>query len=206
MQIRELSVPGGYEITPRQHGDERGVFLEWYRADRLAAAVGHPLSLAQGNMSVSARGVLRGVHFADVPPGQAKYVTCTAGAGLDVVVDIRVGSATFGRWDAVRLDTVDRRAVYIGEGLGHAFLALEDGTAISYLLSQGYVPEREHGVHPLDPALGLPWPDDVELVLSAKDRDAPSLAAAQSLDLLPSYDECQSYAAELRSRAASLGE
>lgn len=206
MQIRELSVPGAYEVTPRQHGDERGVFLEWYRADRLAAAVGHPLLLAQGNTSVSARGVLRGVHFADVPPGQAKYVTCTGGAGLDVVVDIRVGSATFGRWDAVRLDTLDRRAVYVGEGLGHAFLALEDGTAISYLLSEGYAPQREHGVHPLDPALGLPWPDDVEPILSVKDEKAPSLAAAQAAGLLPSYDECQAYSAELRSRTASLGE
>lgn len=201
MIIRELAVPGAYEMTPQQHGDARGVFLEWYRADRIAEAVGHPLRLAQGNTSVSARGVLRGIHFADVPPGQAKYVTCTAGAGLDVVVDIRVGSATFGQWDAVRLDTVDRRAVYVGEGIGHAFLALEDGTAISYLLSEGYAPAREHGVHPLDPALTLPWPVDVAPVLSAKDRDAPTLVEAQAAGLLPSYDSCQAYAAELVARA-----
>lgn len=204
MEIRELSVPGAYEMTPEQRGDERGAFLEWYRADRMAAAVGHPLLLAQANTSVSARGVVRGVHFADVPPGQAKYVTCTAGAGLDIIVDIRVGSATFGQWDAVRLDPVDRRAVYVGEGLGHAFMALEEGTAISYLLSTGYAPEREHGVHPLDPDLALPWPADVEPVLSRKDRDAPSLAAARAAGLLPSYDECQAYQAELRSRAVSL--
>jgi len=204
VKIRELAVPGAYEMTPQQHGDDRGVFLEWYRADRIAEAVGHPLALAQGNTSVSARGVLRGIHFADVPPGQAKYVTCTAGAGLDVIVDIRMGSATFGQWDAVRLDTVDRRAVYVGEGLGHAFLALEDGTAISYLLSEGYAPQREHGISPLDPALALPWPTDLEPVLSPKDRDAPTLAEAQAAGLLPSYDACHAYAAELAARARPL--
>jgi len=202
MNIRELAIPGAYEVTPQQHGDARGMFLEWYRADRIAEAVGHPLRLAQGNTSVSARGVLRGIHFADVPPGQAKYVTCTVGAGLDVIVDIRVGSATFGQWDAVHLDTVDRRAVYVGEGLGHAFLALEDGTAISYLLSEGYAPSREHGIHPLDPALALPWPPDLEPVLSAKDHDAPTLAEAEAAGMLPSYDACQAYAAELAARAA----
>jgi len=200
MRIRELAIPGAYEMTPQQHGDPRGVFLEWYRAERIAESVGHPLQLAQCNTSVSARGVLRGVHFADVPPGQAKYVTCTAGAGLDVMVDIRVGSATFGQWDAVRLDTVDRRAVYVGEGLGHAFLALEDGTAITYLLSEAYAPEREHGVHPLDPALGLPWPADVSLVLSAKDQEAPTLEEARLAGVLPSYDACQAYATELAAR------
>jgi dTDP-4-dehydrorhamnose 3,5-epimerase len=201
MEIRELDVPGAYEIRPKQLGDARGRFLEWYRADRLDEVLGYPLRLAQANASVSARGVLRGVHFADVPPGQAKYVTCTAGVGLDVIVDLRVGSATFGAYDVVRLDTVDRRAVYIGEGLGHAFLALEDSTTISYLLSEPYAPEREHGINPLDPALGLPWPADVEPVLSEKDRLAPTLAEAESMGILPAYDACQAYTAELRARS-----
>ena len=201
MEIRELSVPGAYEITPKQLGDARGLFLEWYRVDRMADLLGYSFELAQVNCSVSARGVLRGIHFAQVPPGQAKYVTCVAGAGLDVVVDLRVGSATFGQHEAVLIDTVDRRAVYVGEGLGHAFLALEDGTAINYLLSEPFAPGREHGVHPLDPALGIAWPDDVELVLSDKDRAAPTLAEAEAAGLLPSYDACQAYAAELASRA-----
>jgi dTDP-4-dehydrorhamnose 3,5-epimerase len=141
------------------------------------------------------------VHFADVPPGQAKYVTCTAGAGLDVIVDIRVGSATFGKWDAVRIDPQDRRAVYVGEGLGHAFFALEDGTTINYLLSEGYAPDREHGVTPTDPALDLPWPDGLPLVLSDKDTAAPTLADAAAAGLLPTLEACQAYAAELRARA-----
>ena len=113
MQIRELKIPDSYEITPRQFGDDRGVFLEWYKADALEEAVGHPLSLAQGNTSVSKRGVVRGIHFADVPPSQAKYVTATHGAVLDFVIDIRVGSPTFGQWYSVLLDDVDRRAIYI---------------------------------------------------------------------------------------------
>jgi len=204
MEIRELAVPGAYEITPKQLGDARGRFLELYRADRITEVLGYPLDLAQVNCSVSARGVLRGIHFAEVPPGQAKYVTCIAGAGLDVVVDLRVGSATFGQHEVVRIDTVDRRAVYVGEGLGHAFLALEDGTAINYLLSEPFAPGREHGVHPLDPALGIAWPKDVEPVLSDKDRAAPTLAEAEVAGLLPSYDACQAYIAELTARARSL--
>lgn len=201
MEIRPLALPGAYEVTPKQIGDDRGRFMELYRADRMAEVLGYPMRLAQVNSSVSARGVLRGIHFAEVPPGQAKYVTCTAGAGLDVLVDLRVGSATFGQHDVVLLDTVDRRAVYVAEGLGHAFLALEDGTTINYLLSEGYAPGREHGVHPLDPALGLPWPDDVEPVLSDKDRAAPTLAEAEAAGLLPSYDACQAHLAELTHRA-----
>ncbi len=131
MKIRPLEIEGAFEITPVLRGDARGTFLEWYRLDRLAADVGHPFRLAQANMSVSAAGVVRGIHFADVPPGQAKYVTCTRGAFLDVVVDIRVGSPTFGRWEAVRLDDVDRRAVYLSEGLGHGVCALSDDSTCS---------------------------------------------------------------------------
>ena len=112
MKIRPLGIEGAYEITPVQHGDDRGVFLEWYRFDTLAAELGHPLRLAQANISISAGEVVRGIHYADTPPGQAKYVTCTRGAILDVIVDIRVGSPTFGQWEGVRLDEVDRRATY----------------------------------------------------------------------------------------------
>src|SRR5262245_39223778 len=115
MKIRPLDVAGAFEITPALHTDARGVFLEWYRFDHLAAEVGHPLDLAQANISVSAANVVRGIHFADVPPGQAKYVTCVRGTVVDVVVDLRVGSPTFGRWDSVRLDDADRRCVYLGE-------------------------------------------------------------------------------------------
>jgi len=158
VQVRPLSIEGAYEFTPAQHGDDRGRFLEWFKAPVFRDLVGHDLDLAQANCSVSAAGVLRGIHFSDVPPGQAKYVMCVRGAALDVAVDLRVGSPTFGHWDRVLLDDVDRRQIYLAEGLGHAFMALEDDTTIVYLCSTGYAPDREHGVDPLDPAIGIEWP------------------------------------------------
>ncbi|MFT3898910.1 MAG: dTDP-4-dehydrorhamnose 3,5-epimerase [Gordonia sp. (in: high G+C Gram-positive bacteria)] len=204
MEIRELSISGAWEFTPVQHGDARGVFLEAFKAPLLSEVTGHDLDLAQVNVSVSAAGTLRGIHFADVPPGQAKYVTCVSGAVLDVIVDIRVGSPTFGRHDTVLLDDVDRRAVYLGEGLGHAFCALADGSTVTYLCSTGYNPGAEHGVNPLDPALGITWPttardgSPLTFELSAKDTAAPSLADAEQAGLLPDFAAVTSY---LRSRA-----
>lgn len=197
MQVDELTVPGAWSFTPRQFPDPRGVFLEWFKADVLEQVVGHRLAVAQANHSVSSRGTLRGVHFADVPPGQAKYVYCSRGAVLDVVVDLRVGSPTFGSSDAVQLDDVDRRGVYLSEGLGHAFLALTDGANVTYLCSEPYAPGREHGVHPLDPALDLPWPRDVQALLSDKDAAAPTLEQAQRSGLLPDWQSCQAFYATL---------
>ena len=153
-------MPGAYEVVPAVHADGRGAFLEWFRADRFHEATGHAFTLAQANASVSAAGTLRGVHFADLPPSQAKWVTCLHGAVLDVVVDIRVGSPTYGKWDAVRLDDAEHRAVYLSEGLGHAFMALEDASVVSYLCSAPYAPGREHGINPLDPRLGDRVADD----------------------------------------------
>jgi dTDP-4-dehydrorhamnose 3,5-epimerase len=197
VKIRPLAIEGAFEVTPVQFGDPRGRFLEWYRFDALTAAVGHPLDLAQANLSTSARDVVRGIHFADVPPGQAKYVTCVAGAVLDVIVDIRVGSPTFGSWEAVRLDDEDRRAVYLAEGLGHAFCALTESATVTYLCSSTYNPGHEHGINPLDADLDIAWPADVPL-LSTKDSDAPSLAEAQAAGMLPKYDECSAYIASRR--------
>ena len=198
MEIRELAVPDSYVLDLVPHGDTRGRFTEWYRADVLSQAVGHALPLAQANHSVSARGVLRGVHFALVPPGQAKYVYCPAGRVLDVVVDVRIDSPTFGAHDAVLLDSEQPRAVYLAEGLGHAFVALADRSSVVYLVSSGYDPQREFGVSPLDPDLDLPWPSDVELELSAKDRSAPTLAEAREQGLLPTMAECAARYAQLR--------
>jgi dTDP-4-dehydrorhamnose 3,5-epimerase len=198
VEIRPLGVPDSYVLDLVPHGDPRGRFTEWYRADVLAATLGHPLTLAQANHSISARGVLRGLHFALVPPGQAKYVYCPVGRALDVVVDVRVGSPTFGASDSVVLDAATPRAVYLGEGLAHAFLSLADDTSVTYLVSSGYDPGREFGVHPLDPELALPWPADVDLQLSAKDQAAPSLAQARDQGLLPTMDSCAARYAELR--------
>jgi dTDP-4-dehydrorhamnose 3,5-epimerase len=198
VQVDELKVPGSWVFTPRQFPDPRGVFLEWFKASVVEEAVGHRLALAQANHSVSSRGTTRGVHFADVPPGQAKYVYCTRGAVLDIVVDIRLGSPTFGVSDAVRLDDIDRRGVYLSEGLGHAFVALTDDANVTYLCSEPYNPTGEHGVHPLDPALELPLPDGIEPLLSDKDAAAPTLAQAQEQGLLPDYAACLAFYERLR--------
>lgn len=197
MKVRPLTIEGAFEVTPALHSDSRGTFLEWYRFDALAAAVGHPLDLAQANLSTSARGVVRGVHFADVPPGQAKYVTCVSGSVLDVVVDIRVGSPTFGAWEGVLLDDEERRAVYLAEGLGHGFCALTEGATVAYLCSTTYRPGHEHGIDPLDPELGITWPATVP-VLSTKDADAPSLSEALAAGLLPDYETCATFIAAKR--------
>lgn len=194
MRVRALTIPDAFEVTPVPHSDERGAFFEWYRFDVLAEAVGHPLDLRQANTSISRRGVVRGIHYADVPPGQAKYVTVTRGAVVDYVVDLRVGSPTFGTWDAVRLDDLERKAVYLAEGLGHAFVAETEDATVSYLVSETYAPGREHGVSPLDPELGLafPFPRD-ELILSPKDAEAPTLAEALAAGSLPQWEEVRAF-------------
>lgn len=199
MQIRELKVPDAYEITPKQFGDDRGVFLEWYRFDRLEEATGRSIDLKQANTSVSKRGVVRGIHFADIPPSQAKYVTATRGAVLDYVIDIRVGSPTFGQWDSVLLDDTDRRAIFLSEGLGHAFVALTDDATVSYLVTDVYNAPREHGINPLDADVALEFPDAAgELLLSPKDTDAPSLADAAASDLLPTWEAARAFYDSLR--------
>jgi dTDP-4-dehydrorhamnose 3,5-epimerase len=186
MALRELKVPGAYEFTPKQFGDDRGVFFEWFKASVFEEAVGHPLDLKQANCSVSAAGVLRGIHYTVNPPGQAKYVTCTKGAFLDVIVDLRKDSPAFGTWDSVLIDDVDRRAVFLPEGLGHAILSLEDGSTVMYLCSIEYTPELDRDMNPLDPDLAIDWPtvgrngEPLEYQLSGKDAAAPSFAALRA--------------------------
>lgn len=192
MNIEALAIPDAWLCTPQVHGDDRGMFLEWFRGDKLAAVVGRRFDIVQANHSRSKRGVLRGVHYADVPPGQAKFVYCPSGSVLDIVVDLRVGSPTFGAVDSVVLDDVDRRAVFIAEGLGHAFCALQDDTSLTYLVSSPYNPVIERTVSPVDADLNLPWPfERAELQFSEKDRDAPTLATAIAAGTLPSYDACR---------------
>ena len=159
--MEPTSIGGAWTFTPALHRDDRGYFLEWFQAGELSGSLGYWPEIAQANCSVSRRGVIRGVHFASVPPGQAKYVTCVSGAVLDVIVDVRVGSPSYGRWEAVRLDDTSRRAVFLAEGLGHAFTALSDEATVIYLCSTPYSPGREHGVHPLDPDIGIEWPADI---------------------------------------------
>lgn len=202
MTFRELSVPGAWEITPTLRPDPRGVFFEWFTDAGFTAMTGHRLDLHQANVSVSAAGVLRGLHFAQLPPSQAKYVTCLRGAVFDVVVDIRVGSPTFGRWDSVRLDDRDHRTIYLSEGLAHGFLALQADSTVTYLCSAGYSPDREHTIRATDPAIGIDWPlvDGATPNVSERDAAAPTLADASAAGLLPTWDDARTFVEELRRR------
>jgi dTDP-4-dehydrorhamnose 3,5-epimerase len=191
--VEPLGIDGAWTFTPQVHRDDRGSFAEAFRGAEFAADLGYQLSVAQVNCSVSRGGVIRGIHYSDVPAGQAKYVTCVSGAVLDVVVDLRIGSPGFGKWETVRLDEQDRRAVFLAEGLGHGFMALSEQATVLYLCSTPYSPGREHGIHPLDPTLGIAWPLDGPgdtPILSEKDAAALPLEEALLSGALPSYGDC----------------
>jgi len=203
VRVRSLAISGAWLFEPSPHEDDRGEFLEWLRQDVLEQHVGHRLDLHQANWSISRAGALRGVHFAEIPPGQAKYIVCVRGAVLDVVVDVRIGSPTYGHWDSILLDDQNKRVVYIAEGLGHGFMAMVDGASVVYLCSAPYAPGREHGIHPLDPALAIAWPATdpdgrpLKPLLSAKDSVLPTLAEAAELRVLPTIAQATRFYAEL---------
>jgi dTDP-4-dehydrorhamnose 3,5-epimerase len=186
VEITPLAISGAYSIANTPHRDDRGEFVEWFRADYLKEATGLSFQTVQANLSVSEKGTVRGIHYADVPPGQAKYVMCVAGAVRDFVIDIRAGSPTFGTWASVDLDATSRNAVVLDVGLGHAFVALEPNTVVTYLVTDVYKPHAEHAINPLDSdvALDFPLPDSA-LLLSPKDEAAPSLAQAMQDGRLP---------------------
>ncbi|MFI6094217.1 dTDP-4-dehydrorhamnose 3,5-epimerase family protein [Lentzea sp. NPDC051213] len=203
MKVRTLAVEGALEFSPQVFADDRGRFLSPFQETAFAEAHGGPLfPVRQTNHSVSSRGVVRGIHYTATPPGCAKYVYCAAGAAIDIVVDIRVGSPTFGKWDSVLMDQNHHRTLYFPVGVGHAFVALEDNTVMSYMVSTTYVAENELALDVLDPALGLPIPQDP--ILSERDGVALTLAQAREQGLLPDYELCRQIEWELtRAEAGS---
>lgn len=196
MLHEEEHLPGVLRSKPRIHPDERGTFHEWFKASEFEAVTGYPLDLQQANMSTSKRGVLRGLHYSEVPPGQAKFVACVAGRILDVAVDVRAGSDTFGRHVTAELSAANREALFLPVGFAHGFLALEDAT-VAYLTTSEYEPGVEHGIDPFDPDLGIEWPE-LDYLLSEKDRGAPSLQTAREAGDLPQFSDCRSHENMLR--------
>lgn len=194
MDFVELAIPGAFEVATKSFGDDRGAFWEWFKQSEFEAATGQQFNLKQANSSVSTQGVTRGIHFAELPPSQAKYVTCMSGAILDYIVDIRVGSPTFGKWQSVELNSENRKAVYIPAGLGHAFVTISHSATVNYLVTEEFNPPREHGIHPFDKDVDLrfPLPHD-ELLLSPKDQNAPSLSDLLKTDLLPTWEAAQNF-------------
>jgi NDP-hexose 5-epimerase len=198
LDSRELTVRDSFLFTPTKLTDSRGCFYQSFRHGDVAGTVGHEFTVEQQNFSESARGVVRGVHGTLLPPGQAKIVTCHRGAILDVVVDTRVDSPTFGEHATNILDAASGAFVYVAEGLGHAFLALAD-TCVGYLCSTEYVPGTQVDINPLDPDLGLDWSMAGGTPrLSEKDTAAPPLAVAAKTGLLATYQDCVALYESLR--------
>ncbi|MBT2368640.1 dTDP-4-dehydrorhamnose 3,5-epimerase family protein [Streptomyces sp. ISL-10] len=190
MRTRELAVSGAHVFEPEIYRDRRGSFCSPHQNAAFTGALGRQMfPVAQVSTSRSQRGVVRGIHFTAGPDSMAKYVLCTGGRALDVVIDLRLGSPTFGRHDRVELSPDTGAALYLPPGVGHLFVALGNDTTMVYLLSAAYRADRERAVHPLDPALGLDLPTGLEPVLSDRDQDAPALAAARAAGLLPDYAE-----------------
>ena len=190
MSFTPLKIEGSWVFTPKKFPDERGSFHEVFKLPLLAETLGFGFEVKQVNQSVSKAGVVRGIHWADVPPGQAKYVFCSKGSIWDVVIDIRVGSPTFGQFDGEVISAENGKCVLIREGLGHVFLSLEDDTVVNYLCSEPFSPTTEHGINPLDTDLAIPFGSMISgasFEVSPKDEEAPSLHQAQVANLLPIY-------------------
>lgn len=198
--ISETRIKNSYRIYPQHHQDSRGSFYEQFRADQLADVIGYPLTVGQVNFSVSCRDTIRGIHGTPLSPGQAKLVTCVSGSIMDVIVDLRVGSPTFGEHEVTFMDEKSGTSVYLADGLGHAFHALSDNAAVSYMCSEEYVPGTMLVVDPLDAEIGIPWKLDGPPIISDKDSSAPSLSQAKSEGLLPEYSACLEHYAALRRR------
>jgi len=189
MEIKPLGIEGVWLAESPVWSDDRGYFREWFKSEDVLAATGIDFVIKQGNISQSQRGVIRGIHYSLAPQGQAKWVTCVQGSILDVVVDIRPSSPTYKKYELVDLKGNDGRSLLIGAGLGHGFLALEDNTAISYLLSSPYSPEFEFEIQPTDPELNINWYLELiggaGIVVSPKDAQAPTLADRLTEGKLP---------------------
>jgi dTDP-4-dehydrorhamnose 3,5-epimerase len=190
MSFTQLSIEGSWVFTPQQFGDDRGSFHEVFKLSSLSESLGFGFEVKQVNQSVSKAGVIRGIHWAEVPPGQAKYVFCPRGSIWDVVVDIRLGSPTFGQFAAEELSAKNGKAMLIREGLGHAFLSLEEDTVVNYLCSEPYSPKTEYGINPLDEDLAIAfsskWNPNI-FITSPKDTGAYSLNEAKSIGILPIF-------------------
>ena len=173
MRRLDTRLEGLVLLAPALHGDGRGFFLESYRAN-VWAQHGVPDDFVQDNHSRSARGVLRGMHFS-IGAGQAKLVRCARGRILDVIVDLRRASATYGQWEGHELDDERARQLYIPVGFAHGFCVLSEVADVTYKCSTYYDGAIERGFHYADPEVGIEWPRDVELLVSERDRNAPAL-------------------------------
>jgi len=186
VKLTKLAIEGAWLAESPVWSDDRGSFREWFKSEEVKIATGRDFRIEQANISLSSRGTLRGIHYSIAPRGQAKWITCISGSIKDVVVDIRSESETFGKWIEVELKSDSGKAIFISEGLGHGFVALENNTAVAYLVSTPFSPLDEFEINPFDEKIAINWGVDLcELKISQKDKNAPSLAERSSSGLLP---------------------
>lgn len=182
MNIIRTELDGVLLLEPKVFGDARGFFTESWNEQRFNAAVGHEVRFVQDNHSRSSRGVLRGLHFQRAPHAQGKLVRCVAGNVFDVAVDLRAGSASFGRWVGFELSADNHRQLWIPPGFAHGFLVLSDSADFLYKTTDYYAPQAEGALRWDDPTVGIDWPEvGVAPQLAAKDAAAPGLAAITPL-------------------------
>ncbi|MGH3732062.1 MAG: dTDP-4-dehydrorhamnose 3,5-epimerase family protein [Acidimicrobiales bacterium] len=186
MKLAELPIPGAFLLESPVWEDDRGYFREWFKwGDLEAAGVAFPIQ--QANLSMSKRNVVRGLHYSLAPEGQAKIVTCACGELDDVLVDVRVGSPTYGLVEVVHLAASEERSVLIPAGIAHGFCMTSDIGVLTYLLSSPFNAEMELEINPFDEVLNVPWPLSGGAIVSPKDADAPTLGERLSKDELPRF-------------------
>ena len=187
MTAKPLSIHGAWLLWSRVFADDRGTFSEWFKSSLLTELTGESFEPVQANVSVSDAGVIRGIHYSLAPRGQAKLVTVLCGSILDVAIDARVGSPTFGKYESAELRAGDGQSMFLRSDMAHAFQALEDNTVVSYLVSSEYSPTDEKEISPMCSTLNIQWSEGLRVVLSDKDRKAPNIEQQSAANLLPSF-------------------
>lgn len=180
MNYIEQSVKGVFVIEPKVFGDSRGYFYESFKQTEFDEHIGHHVEFVQENQSKSSKGVLRGLHYQKGDASQAKLVRVVKGSVLDVAVDIRKSSPTFGKYVAVELSEENNRQLFIPRGFAHGFLVLSDEAVFTYKVDNVYAPQADAGIMYNDPQVGIEWPKlDCEFLLSEKDTKHPLLKDAE---------------------------
>lgn len=190
MQFTRTKIEDVVIIDPVVHGDERGYFVETFRQDKLEDFLGFKVDFCQDNESKSSKGVFRGLHYQLSPAAQTKLVRVIKGRVLDVAVDIRKGSPTFGEYVAVELSEENKRQLFVPRGFAHGFVVLEDDTVFAYKVDNYYSPENDRGIAFDDPQIGIEWPFERSMMkLSAKDTKQPLLKDADLFDYSEKFYE-----------------
>ncbi|HBD5271083.1 TPA: dTDP-4-dehydrorhamnose 3,5-epimerase [Escherichia coli] len=181
MNVIKTEIPDVLIFEPKVFGDERGFFFESFNQKVFEEAVGRKVEFVQDNHSKSSKGVLRGLHYQLEPYAQGKLVRCVVGEVFDVAVDIRKSSSTFGKWVGVNLSTENKRQLWIPEGFAHGFLVLSETAEFLYKTTNYYHPESDRGIIWDDKEIGIVWPCESKVLLSAKDARQPTLSVAKML-------------------------